>query len=95
MEGAARLLQAYEMKKHCVMCCRHKVGEKMFEECWLQCDEAINPSLIMWQNLGYSKKERFFRIIFTSLISLVLIIITMFVVLGQSALNTSINAISP
>lgn len=64
---------------------------KLFEEEWLQADEAINPSLIKWQNLGYSKKERFFRIIFTSLVSLVLIIFTMFLVLGQSALNTQIN----
>ena len=64
-------------------------------EKWLQTKEAINPSLIKWENLGYSKTERFFRIIFTSLVSLALIIITMFVVLGQSAQNNRINGISP
>lgn len=83
------------MKRTCLMCCRKKMEHKLFEEEWLAADVAINPSLIKWENLGYSKKERFFRIIFTSLVSLVLIIVTMFVVLGQSALNTQINSISP
>lgn len=64
---------------------------KLFEGLWLKVEIAVSPSLIMWENLGYSRTERFFRIIFTSLVSLVLIIITMFVVLGQSALNNQIN----
>jgi hypothetical protein len=71
------------------------VQRKLFFERWLQVEHAINPSLIMWQNLGYSKVDRCFRIILTSLVSLILIVATMFVVLGQSAINTQINQISP
>ena len=98
-EGRARILQAYQMNrgKRClVMCCfKEKVRSKLFFERWLQVEPAINPSLIMWQNLGYSQTSRCFRIILTTVVSLVLIIATMFVVLGQSAINTEINQISP
>lgn len=59
MEGQARMLQAYKMgkcKTCCIMCCfQEKVKGKLFREKWLKVDEAPNPSLIMWENLGYSR----------------------------------------
>jgi hypothetical protein len=58
-------------------------------------DPAINPTLIMWENLGYSMKERALRTLLTTLVVLVLIVATMFVVLYQSYINEKINDISP
>ena len=55
---------------------------------WLHVEEACNPHLIMWQNLGYSKFVRCLRILFTTIIALLLILATMFIVLGQSYVNT-------
>lgn len=98
-EGAARLLRAYQMgtfKQNLLMCCfRNNIQNKLFYEHFLRVDKAIDPTLIMWQNLGYSKASRRFRTAFMWLVSVLLILGTMYVVMQQALLNKSINQISP
>ena len=43
----------------CCSCCSKEAiffDKKMFHNKWLYADKAIEPSLIMWQNLGYNKR---------------------------------------
>ena len=53
----------------------------MFHNRWLKVDYAIEPSLIMWENLGHHKKERLMRIMCTKVISVLLLMSTVFAIL--------------
>lgn len=85
MEGAARLVNAYNKSRtyrcctfYCSDCCVDKktYRRKLFHNKWLKVTEAVEPSLIMWENLGVTKKGRCIRIIFISIISLALLLAT-------------------
>ena len=86
MEGAARLIQAYNRSAIsvcctaccCFCCCCDKKTylRKLFHDRWLKVDEAVEPALINWENLGLSRNARCFRISILTLISLVLLFAT-------------------
>jgi len=78
------------------MCCfRDSIQQKLLREHLLVVDEAVDPTLILWQNLGFSKASRRCRTLLTWFFSLLLIIGTMFVVMHQANWNKKINEISP
>jgi len=59
-------------------CCVDKKSykEKLFHGRWLKVDQAIEPSLILWENLGVSRKNRCLRILGRIIISIILVIAT-------------------
>ena len=79
MEGRARFLKTYNYNKcEKSICCRSCFGakkhkEKLFEGRWLQVIPAPEPSLILWENLGIDWKERNWRIVGTTLMSLIFV----------------------
>ena len=62
MDGAARLVQAYNESRvsrcctSCCCCCVDKATykRKLFHKKWLDVEKAVEPSLILWENLGLS-----------------------------------------
>ena len=90
MEGAQRCLQAYRnhyfkwfFQRFCICFFKEKFGydNKMFHNKWLYVDRAIEPSLIMWENLGYNKKDRCLRIICTTITAMILLTMTIIIIL--------------
>lgn len=48
----------------------------MFHKKWLKVEEAVEPALINWENLGLSAKARCFRITFLTIVALILLLAT-------------------
>jgi hypothetical protein len=58
-------------------CCQgEKYKKKMFFKQWLEIKPAKAPDIINWENLATTRSERCFRILFTTVVSLVLIVAT-------------------
>ena len=79
MEGRERLINAYKAgstKRWCLIncCCQEKkFKRKYFFDEWMTIKSAKSPDIINWENLHSTQTNRFFRILFTTLFSLVLI----------------------
>lgn len=82
MEGAARLVRAYNWSwtrifchKICC-CCVDKKGYKrrLFHGKFLRVEEAIEPSLINWENLDLSKAQRFCRTFVATIFAIILLV---------------------
>ena len=62
MEGKERLIQAYTQSRvslcctACCCCCVDKktYKRKLFHGKWLKVEQAVEPSLIIWENLGFT-----------------------------------------
>ena len=80
MEGRDRLIQAYKggsiKRWFLINCCRQdkKFQSKFFLKKWLSIKAAKSPDIINWENLHTTTTNRFFRILFTTLFSISLII---------------------
>lgn len=77
-EGVARAEQAYMLSSWTRgwlwLTCRSKqYREKYFLGNYLRVKKAIDPSLILWENLGYTRKERFIRTSITSVVAIILV----------------------
>ena len=102
MEGAARLIQAYDTSR-CSLCClrclpnccvdKVEYRSKLFEGHYLKTETAVEPTLILWENLGVTKKQRCFRIFLSSLLAIMLLLATtvliLYVKIKENELNTS------
>ena len=53
----------------------------MFQGRYLKTDQPAEPSLIIWENLGVTRKQRCFRILLSSLLAIVLLLSTTFLIL--------------
>jgi hypothetical protein len=76
MEGFARVSQAYHVSKtekffskYCNNSEKIELQKKSFKGKVLKVERAIDPSLILWQNYGYSTRNRCFRKILSVLIA--------------------------
>mmetsp|Transcript_29425 Transcript_29425/g.39160 ORF Transcript_29425/g.39160 Transcript_29425/m.39160 type:complete len:110 (+) Transcript_29425:145-474(+) len=67
----------------------------MFHNRWLIVDKAIEPSLIMWENLGYNKRDRCFRICITALAAAILLAITMMFILAIRSYDSELRNFAP
>lgn len=67
----------------------------MFHDRWLLVDRAIEPSLIMWENLGYNKRSRCLRICCTTVIAGVLLTVTMFCILAVRSYDSGLRDFTP
>jgi len=84
MEGKERAQMAYKnyySRRRCfginMRCCdTENVKHLAFGKKILKVEEAIDPSLILWENLGSSIFERRLRMLFTSFLCLIILIIT-------------------
>ena len=65
---------------------------KLFHKKWLQVDQAVEPSLIMWENLGITRKARCFRITIASFISLLLLLTTTLLILYVKVWETELKS---
>lgn len=79
------MIQAYNKSRislcclrNCFGCCVNKkeFKRKLFINKWLKVSQAVEPSLINWENLGLSRKARCCRISFATLIALILLFMT-------------------
>ena len=61
----------------------------------MKVDKAIEPSLIMWENLGYHKRERCFRIFLTALATGLLLFITMMFILAIRSYDSGLRNFTP
>ena len=63
-------------------CCSKRDYEaRLFHGLWLQAERAIEPSLIMWENLGFSKKMRCLRILGSLFITLIMLSVTVIAIM--------------
>ena len=89
MEGKERLIQAYTQSRvslcctACCCCCVDKktYKRKLFHGKWLKVEQAVEPSLIIWENLGFTAQARCCRITFATIISLLLLFATTLLIL--------------
>ena len=101
MEGKERLLNAYHMgatKRWCLsaFCCQGKrFKPKIFFGKWLRVKEAQAPDIINWENLRTGSGERFFRIAFATLVSIVLIAATIILIMISQYYQKDMQNYSP
>ena len=102
MEGAERCLQAYRYHYYKWLCfrfcsCCIKVGydNSMFHNNWLLVDKAIEPSLIMWENLAYNKQDRGKRIFCTTLTAIFLLFTTVSIILVIRSQKSGLRNFAP
>lgn len=64
-------------------CCTDKKGykSKLFKGRFLNVEQAVEPSLILWENLGITSFKRCLRISISTLVAIVLLIITTLLIL--------------
>ena len=67
----------------------------MFHNRWLKIDKAIEPSLIMWENLSYNKQARCYRICCTSLTAGMFTMITMLCILAVRSYDSGLRNFTP
>jgi len=100
MEGAARFVNAYQMTSlsrfifglSCCCCINKESYErKLFFGKWLKVREAIDPTLILWENLGISQKERCLRITLKGIISAILVLATTLFILYAKIYESNVN----
>ena len=99
-EGVARAEQAYMLsswsRAWLWMTCRSKrYRDKQFLGKYLSVKRTIDPSLILWENLGYSQKERILRTAITSVVALVLVCFVIAIQVYQRTADQAINSFSP
>jgi hypothetical protein len=58
-------------------------------------NRAVDPTLILWENLGYSKKSRYLYMLLTSLIALILICACIIINLYGRVADNEIQKFSP
>jgi len=90
MEGAETLIKAYN-ESRCRLCflrtacdcCADKrdYKKKLFQGKFLKVERAVEPSLIIWENLGISKKQRCCRIVCSTFIAFLLLLATTLLIL--------------
>ena len=100
MEGAARLIQAYQLSRWkrfwLWFCCSKRDYEaRLFHGLWLQAERAIEPSLIMWENLGFSKKMRCLRILGSLFITLIMLSVTVIAIMYARVADEELQSFSP
>jgi len=83
MEGRERMIQAYNYNRasrFCLArCCKSThITDKYFFGRWLEVTPGPEPSDILWENLGTSRRERAARITITFLLSLIFVIAASF-----------------
>ena len=100
MEGAARLIKAYNVGRCtrwwtscCSDCCVDKDSyrKKLFHDKWLKVEPAVEPSLIIWENLGFTRKARCCRTTVASIISLLLLFATTLLILFVKVKETELK----
>lgn len=90
MEGAARCRQVYSASlwsrfKLCCTCNRN-YRKLLLHGNYLKVQRAVDPTLILWENLGYSLTQRRLLAAFISLITLLMVLVCVSVyVLGRWA----------
>ena len=84
MEGAARLITAYGTSRssRCLAawCCagcvdKDEYRHKLFHKRWLRVEQAVEPSLINWENLGLTMCQRRVRWVIGVLFALALLLL--------------------
>ena len=90
MEGPHRLIGAYN-ESRCRLCCikyscdccldKKDYKRKLFQGKFLKVERAVEPSLIIWENLGITKKRRCCRILFSSCVAFILLLLTTLLIL--------------
>lgn len=100
MEGAERTMHAYNMgfcNRLCLKCCCRgkELKPKLFQNRWLNITRAVDPTLIMWQNLGSRKRDRCCRTTITSIVAFVLCLATIAAILYAKDIDTQSNEFAP
>ena len=87
MEAKARIFEIaknskyHKCKKRCLPCCfKQNLQTMEFEGKMLKVEDAPEPSLILWENLGVGKCEWYCRIFVNIFVSFVLIICSISVI---------------
>jgi len=76
-------------------CRGSRYREKLFENKYLKVSSAMDPSLILWENLGYSQQARTVRVAVTSFIAFLLLVICSLINLYGADSDESIQSFSP
>ena len=84
------MIKAYEnskLKRFLYYFCSFMIDKeeyqrKLFHGKYLKVEKAIEPSLIMWENLGTTPVVRFLRLLGTSLVAVLLLSVTVVGVLS-------------
>ena len=84
MEGKERVERAYKKLRgsrrcalYCASCCSSKRYQHLIlQGKFLKVKEARDPSLILWENLGFTTFEQSMRIFVSSIVGILLLVIT-------------------
>lgn len=65
--------------------------EALFENCFIVAEEARDPSLIKWENLGVSSFSRWIRFLASQLVVVGLIVATMYASTSQNSVRLNLQ----
>lgn len=91
MEAKLRILDLYSAGKLKRWFKKKDYASRHFEGKWLDVRHPASASLILWENLGVTQKERFLRILFVSLISFILMIVTFVIIVFSRDYQSSLT----
>jgi len=91
MEGKLRLLQLYNISRTAKCCNKSKLEDRKFEGKLLDVRHPTDPSLILWENLGVSRKQRCIRISIVALISFLLMIATFIIIVFSKSVEDGLR----
>jgi len=67
----------------------------LFEGRYLKVKRATDPSLILWENLGYTMTARAVRTLFTTIVAFLLVCVVIALNVYQRTADDAINKFSP
>ena len=91
MEGKLRFLDLYNVGRW-RRWRRKPYASRYFEGRWLDVRQPPPASLILWENLGVGKTERFFRILLVSLVSFLLMILWFIVIVYSRDYQSTLSS---
>ena len=84
MEDKERAMEAYVdrdlAKRFKQRLCKTRYDELMLNGCYMEVNQAEAPEMINWENLKARRKDRVLRIFLTGLCSLLLLLVTCFLI---------------
>ena len=100
MEGMARAVNAYQLNSFerlwlDLTCRRGKYKSRNFLDRYLDVKQAVDPSLILWENLGSSIWHRAQRVVVITFVSFLLLCITLMINVYTQYKERELKAYNP
>jgi len=91
MEGKLRFMKLYDHSWLSRKLNKKKQQELYFEDKYLDVRHPTHASLILWENLGVTKKERCLRVFLVAIVSFIIMILTFIIIVYARDFQSSLS----